>query len=761
MKMRPWSSCILLIVVSACTASAAYSAEQAVLASGLQHLVDSWDRNDWRLPAQLKQHVTSSAGEPLVRIHLRAGADPEAALRRLAQAGFRLTTRSSINPALIEGYLPLAWTRAAASVEGVQSLHATLRPVKHAGLVQSQAVALEKADLVHARGIDGTGIRLGALSNSFDTCATCITHAADDVASGDLPANGVTVIQDDPGTPDQPTDDEGRAMLQLVHDIAPGAQLAFATADFGQLGFAENILALRAQFHADVIVDDVLYPDEPMYSDGIVAQAVDLVSHSGAAYFSSAGNNGLEAYEAVYQPVSFKEAQDLVAQGHGNVHLEQIPAAIRPRTVHNFGNGDGPATIAQRVTAFAQSPPDSLSFQWDEPFDLGLVKTDYNIYFFDKDGNWLDPNDPNATVLYTTDNNVLSDEAFEFAQLVPLPTDIVGGLNYTDYRVVIGNVNGGPARHIKYISGNSELPSERENAPSTWGHATARGARGVAAVYYGIPQFTESFSSPGPVTIYFDELGRRLREPEIRFTPQITAADGVDTTFFSPGNDPDGDGFPNFFGTSAAAPDAAAVATLVLQANGGSGSLTPERVYRRLERTATPIPLPLQRGFSVATAGPVRFDASGDLTRWNRYFGLTVHDELARSVSSVSVNTSTIGLAWNPNPNRFTVGESHGIAPTDIAHTVSPDASTFTVTFAPNTFRSGDSFRFGESVFSPILGRVNEDPDVLRGATVTVTLSDGSVFTSKVLAAPPRAINPYAGFGLVNADRATRMDDED
>src|SRR5262249_40499664 len=90
-----------------------------------------------------------------------------------------------------------------------------------------------------------------------------------------------------------------------------------------------------------------------------------------------------------------------------------------------------------------------------------------------------------------------------------------------------------------------------------------------------------TFSSAGPTPILFDTGGKRLVTPQIRLKPEIVAPDGTDTTFF--GRDVDADRFPNFFGTSAAAPHAAAVAALMLQS---APTTAPETVYDILETTA-------------------------------------------------------------------------------------------------------------------------------------------------------------------------------
>lgn len=136
---------------------------------------------------------------------------------------------------------------------------------------------------LHDRGITGAGVKIGVISTSFDNATTPqLTTAAQDVASGALPGPGnpcgrerpVTVLSDN-----SPNDDEGRAMLQIVHAIAPSAELYFATADVTESSSVSSDQstadAIDSMIAAgvDVIVDDIMEVFDTAFSEGLSAAA--------------------------------------------------------------------------------------------------------------------------------------------------------------------------------------------------------------------------------------------------------------------------------------------------------------------------------------------------------------------------------------------------------------------------------------------------------------------------------------------------------
>src|SRR5262249_3133784 len=141
-------------------------------------------------------------------------------------------------------YVPLDSMDALGGGAGVSALVLGYKPILNVGLVTSQGAKVMRADVANAGGITGTGATVGVMSDSFDKSPTSFTtiRAANDIASGDLPVMKL-VIDDLSGS--TTLTDEGRAMTQIVHDVAPGAGLCFATANGGQSAFANNIRALR------------------------------------------------------------------------------------------------------------------------------------------------------------------------------------------------------------------------------------------------------------------------------------------------------------------------------------------------------------------------------------------------------------------------------------------------------------------------------------------------------------------------------------
>jgi Domain of unknown function (DUF4214)/Subtilase family len=462
---------------------------------------------------------------------------------------------------IVSGQLPISAIPAVAALPSLRFAQSAAA-MTNAGNVTSQGDQAMRSDAARTTfGVDGTGVTVGVLSDSFN----CLGGASADVASDDLsPVNVISEISSCTGATD-----EGRAMLQIVHDIAPGASLAFATAFDGQASFAANIQAL-ATAGAKVIVDDTFYFAEPMFQDGIIAQAVDSVVAGGVAYFSAAGNQAQQSYQSVFTPGN-SFADGAIPSAPGAPHFSG-------GTAHNF-NSSGSSDHFQSITIPGLTTV-TFILQWDSPF-------------FSVSGSPGTQNDLDLYLLDASATQVLAGSAFN--NVGGDAVEVLGvrnnGAAPVTVNLMIVKHSGADPGLIKYIRVGSVTVNEFDMQSSTvFGHPNAVGAEAVGAARYtntpgfGVsPPVLESFSSSGGTPILFDLAGNRLATPDPRaIKPEIVAPDGVDTTFFgSP--DFDGTGFLNFFGTSAAAPHAAAVAALLLQSK---PALTPAKIYESLEATA-------------------------------------------------------------------------------------------------------------------------------------------------------------------------------
>jgi hypothetical protein len=361
-------------------------------------------------------------------------------------------------------------------------------------------------------GVDGSGVSVGVLSDGVDALASL-------VSSGDLPS-GVVVLPGQAGS-----GNEGSAMLEIVHDLAPGASLLFATAFSGQASFANNIVALR-NAGADIIVDDVGYFAEAALQDDDVAAAVDQVVADGALYFSAAGNGG---------------------------NLDDGTAGV--------WEGD-----------FAGSPF-VYTLHWSDP--LGGSGNDYDLFLTNKPGN----------VLFGASTDIQSGSGDPFEIIGAAPNDsgrqlIIVGKNGSEGRYLHLNANRGDLEHV-----TAGQTSGHPTARGAMGVA-ATTAQGKTSGFTGTEP-VESYSSDGPRRIFFEANGTAITPGdfsssggELRQKPDLTAADCVSTA--SPG-------FSTFCGTSAAAPHAAAIAALLLERGGGPGVASPDDVRTALTSTALDI----------------------------------------------------------------------------------------------------------------------------------------------------------------------------
>jgi hypothetical protein len=469
----------------------------------------------------------------------------------------------------------------------------------------SQGDVSLRANLARTRfNVNGAGVTVGVLSDSFACNPPAFRPGAptsskdEDVSNDELPSS-INILKDG-ACPDGT--DEGRAMAQLIHDVAPGAGIAFYTAFESELDFAEGIQALKAK-GADVIVDDIRYSTEPFFSDGMVAQAVDIVTagSGGVPYFSSAGNSARDAYDSPYRPV------DVLTNAGSNLN----GGAAVLRRFHDFDPGPG-IQVLQPVVV---TPDDGagliiFSFQWDQPHKTATsyalkkagkdatnakgATTDLDIIVFDYKGHVVRRCPPGVaqgiTCQIAGDRNVGGDA-------VDLSVLYYAGPPKETQLFFIGFVySGGDAtavNRVKYtwdqLQGSFSILDEPglsgfpTFSPTSYGHSNAAGniAVGAASWYATVPFSTSGavppndtsdpgqpriapslavcapaclndFSSAGGIPILLDKFGNRLAQPVVRRVPSVTGPDGGNTSFFfsdSSYDDDDGDGSNSPFST--------------------------------------------------------------------------------------------------------------------------------------------------------------------------------------------------------------------
>ncbi|MDH5305218.1 MAG: FG-GAP-like repeat-containing protein [Gammaproteobacteria bacterium] len=521
--------------------------------------------------------VQVSAGQIL--IDARALRDGGEMLADLTQLGLINGSRYGD---IVSGLLPYAAIERALALPSVRSMSAARRPIRHAGAITSQGDVALRANIARsAFAVDGTGVTVGVVSDSYDT----LGGAAADVVSGDLPSTGVPVLNGESTYCGVYVFcvDEGRAMLQIIHDVAPGADLLFQSGIEGIAAYANAIANLAAN-GADIIVDDLLIINEPMFQDGIVAQAVDAAVAGGTTYFTAAGNSGRQSYEA-----PFVDSGEIFCIEFFEPFDDCDPIFERVGRMHDFDPGPGVDNYLN-ITVPVNGVM-TIAMQWDQPYGGPGPTTDHDIVLLDGTGESYIPGSISAN------DNIIMGEGWEALQLdnnevLDLGTEFSIIITYDD----VDSIDP-PASLVKLVIFGEGITIDEwvTNSGALFGHPNATGAQAVGAAFYmdtpengTSPPVLRPFSSAGGTPVLFDTNGVRLTEPVIRQAPEVVAVDGVNTTFFF--DDSIGsDGIDDFVGTSAAAPHAAGVAALVLEAK---PSALPDELGRALQNSALDMGVP-------------------------------------------------------------------------------------------------------------------------------------------------------------------------
>ena len=477
------------------------------LAAGQARSIDGTARDELSNAITKAEILSSETVDDLVRfdrggnveVYIHLESSDEAAFQQVRDAVVRVEVEDT-DHGIVQAWVAPQDLGTVASLGAVRQITPPDYGYTKEGSTLTEGDAAHRANLARSfGGLTGDGVKVGVISDGVDAWRTAR-------ARGDLPAR-IEINPKNAGG-----GDEGTALLEIVHDLAPDADLAFSSAG-SSLWMVQAILWLADDAFggegADVIVDDLGFYFEPYFEDGIVAQAAADAVAGGAVFVSAAGNSAERHYEA-----------DFVDSGDG---------------FHAF---DASSDIAMRLrtsgTAF-------IVLQWDDRF--GSSGNDYDLY--------VCPAGLKPTIFNLLNGICTSSTALQNGDDDPLEAAILGG--EFDVDVFIERVSGQP-RRLEMFTRGARPREYGVKGGGIVGHPAVPGVLAVGAFDEDDPgqDDVESFSELGPSRIYFPTA-------QIRLKPDVVAADGVSVTGSG--------GFSShFFGTSAAAPHVAGIAALVIEA---------------------------------------------------------------------------------------------------------------------------------------------------------------------------------------------------
>jgi hypothetical protein len=457
----------------------------------------------------------SPAGAVQVYVRMQPGFPPMESV--LSAAGLNIEVVNT-KFGIVQGWIEPTALEALSQLSSVSRVTVPDYAFTRTGSINTEGDdALRASNLRAAATVDGADIRVGVISDGVDSIAD-----VQPPLGNDLPA----VVYVTPAFPG--SGDEGTAMLEIIHDLAPGAELGFC-GPATSVEFIQCVQDLQTGFGADIIVDDLGFPAEPYFEDGMVAQAVAAVP-AAIDYVSAAGNSAAgNYYEADFTP--------------SNVLGFVVPE-------HNFGIENGGANDPAQTIILGPGETACAILQWNDPF--GSSGNDYDLFMFSNDFAAI-----RSASAFTQDGD----------------DDPIEGVFYTNpsatdsetVHIAVLQFMGANRRLKLFVRSNCNRFTEYFNAEgSIFGHPAVPRAVAVGTINVfdtGLNTIA-SYSSRGPVRIDFP--GPVTLRPK----PDLTGVDCGSITGAGGFGDPIPGQGPNnrFCGTSAAAPHVAGVLALLRDA---------------------------------------------------------------------------------------------------------------------------------------------------------------------------------------------------